>query len=186
MLAAARGEVLEVLHAGPVPAPAPADRLERTHARRCPGTPSRAGTECGRRTGRSLGATSCPPLTYGFSIGLKSIARPYACSDHRLVPSTYRQLNADVLSASIDRKSLAPYVSTGTMRRIGKCAACRRRSTEATSDATSRWTMMRPVCSRPSNPQCRAVTTRRSRRPTGQPGRHETPVIVRASEGPIG
>ena len=58
--------------------------------------------------------------------------------------------------------------------------------TEATSAATSRWTMSRPVCWRPSNPQWRAVTTRRSRRATGQPGRHETPVIVFRSEGPIG
>ena len=49
-----------------------------------------------------------PPETYGFSIGLMSIARPYACSDQRRVPSTNRQLNAEVLSASIERKSLAP------------------------------------------------------------------------------
>jgi hypothetical protein len=31
-------------------------------------------------------------------------------------------LKADVLSASIERKSLAPYASTGTSRRIGKRA----------------------------------------------------------------
>jgi hypothetical protein len=33
------------------------------------------------------------------------MARPYACCDHRVVPATYRQLNADVLSARIDRWS---------------------------------------------------------------------------------
>ena len=48
------------------------------------------------------------PVTYGFSIGLTSIARPNAWFDQRVVPSTNRQLNAEVLSASIERKSLAP------------------------------------------------------------------------------
>ena len=39
------------------------------------------------------------------------------------VPSTKRQLNAEVLSASIERKSLPPYASTGTIRLIGKPAS---------------------------------------------------------------
>ena len=54
---------------------------------------------------------------------MTSIARPYACSDQRVVPSTERQLNADVLSASIERKSPPPYASIGFIRRIGKRAA---------------------------------------------------------------
>jgi hypothetical protein len=39
------------------------------------------------------------------------------------VPSTKRQLNADVLSASIERKSEPPYASTVTIRRIGNRSA---------------------------------------------------------------
>src|SRR5262245_19352984 len=121
--------------------------------------------------------------TYGFSTGLRSIARPYECSDQRFVPSTKRQLNADVLSASIERKSLAPYASTGTIRLIGKRAANRRRSTATTSAAASRWTTSRPVWARPSNPQCVARTSRRSPSGTGHPVRHETPVIVSRRDG---
>jgi hypothetical protein len=62
-----------------------------------------------RRYGRLAGCEVVPPdVTYGFSIGFRSMARPNACSDHRLVPSTSRQLKADVLSASIERKSEPP------------------------------------------------------------------------------
>ncbi len=46
--------------------------------------------------------------TYGFSIGSRSIARPYACSDQCDEPVALRQLKAEVLSASIERKSEPP------------------------------------------------------------------------------
>jgi hypothetical protein len=41
---------------------------------------------------------------------LTSIASPYACTDQRFGPgaTAYRQLNADVLSAAIERSSLPP------------------------------------------------------------------------------
>jgi hypothetical protein len=51
---------------------------------------------------------TCVPDTYGFSTGLRSIARPRACIDQLLVPATKRQLNAEVLSAAIERSSSAP------------------------------------------------------------------------------
>ena len=59
------------------------------------------------------------PTTSGFSRGLTSIARPYACCDQTLEPRTSRQLNADVLSMAIERPSLPPNAWTGIMRRIG-------------------------------------------------------------------
>ena len=67
--------------------------------------PGRSGF--GREYGR-LASGDAPVLTYGFSIGLMSIARPYACSDQLLEPVAERQLKADVLSASIEAKSLPP------------------------------------------------------------------------------
>lgn len=72
------------------------------------------------------------------------------------------------------------------MRRIGKRASYSLRNTVTTSAATSRWTIKVPVCTRPSKPRNEAVTTRRSRSVTGQPGRQETPVILAASAGEIG
>jgi hypothetical protein len=42
-----------------------------------------------------------PPETYGFSSGFRSIARPYAWFDQLVEPVAGRQLNADVLSASM-------------------------------------------------------------------------------------
>jgi hypothetical protein len=60
------------------------------------------------RKARPAGGRTPRPEMYGFSSGLTSIARPYACSDHDVLPSTRRQLNADVLSAAIERSSLAP------------------------------------------------------------------------------
>ena len=120
---AAGREVLIVLRARPAPTPAPADAVEGAdqdpsfdgHARPVP--------RADRGSGDSPRGTCGRPTRYGFSIGSMSMARPNACSDQRVVPSTSRQLNADVLSASIDLKSEAPYASTGTMRRTGKPAA---------------------------------------------------------------
>ena len=100
----------------------PAASKARTSAPPSTAIPGRYGER--RRYGRLAVCEVVPAtVTYGFSIGLRSIARPYACSDQRVVPSTYRQLKADVLSASIERKSLPPYASTATIRRIGKLAA---------------------------------------------------------------
>ena len=58
-------------------------------------------------------ASGCgsPLNTYGFSTGFTSIASPYACADHCAGPdaTASRQLNAEVLSASIDAGSLPWY-----------------------------------------------------------------------------
>ena len=79
----ARGEVLDgARRRAPEPAPRPPDAGERLHedaaAERHPATvvgPLQA-------TALTPGARSSPSgYTYGFSIGLMSMARPYACSD---------------------------------------------------------------------------------------------------------
>ena len=55
-----------------------------------------------------------------------------------------------------------------------------------TSATTSRWTISVPAWTAPSKPRYEAVTTRRSPSGTGQPDRHDTPVIRAASAGEIG
>jgi hypothetical protein len=51
-----------------------------------------------------LGGENPPFQMNGFSTGFTSIALPNACWDHvQQIPARYRQLNADVLSARIDR-----------------------------------------------------------------------------------
>src|SRR5262245_49001904 len=77
------------------------------------------------RYARPAGGSAPPFSTYGFSTGLTSTARPYACADQPPVaePTARRQLNADVLSAAIDTSSLPRNAETGAMRRIGKRAA---------------------------------------------------------------
>jgi len=48
-----------------------------------------------------------------------SIARPRACDESRVVPFTERQLNAEVLSASIDSESEFSKRETGCTDRSG-------------------------------------------------------------------
>ena len=69
------------------------------------------------------GDTRPSTCTAGFSRGLISIAPPYACCDHDVVAATRLQLKADVLAAFIERSSLAPYASIGTIRLIGNRAS---------------------------------------------------------------
>jgi hypothetical protein len=53
---------------------------------------------------RPAGGETWSPETYGFSTGLRSIARPNACWDHTPGrPAMKRQLKAEVLSARIER-----------------------------------------------------------------------------------
>jgi len=103
-----------------------------------------------------------------------SIARPYACCDHDVLCSTRRQLNADVLSAAIERSSSAPYRSTSTIRRIGKRALYSVRIAATTGRTASRLRTSRPVCGRSSNPQYANRTSLNSEIGTGQPRCHET------------
>jgi hypothetical protein len=59
---------------------------------------------------------------HGFSHGLMSIARPFACGDahcDEFDSDGFRQLYADVLSAVIDLLSQPPYASIGIILRMG-------------------------------------------------------------------
>src|SRR4051812_1177275 len=114
----------------------------------------------GRCSDRSTNAApaagvATPFCTYGFSTVFTSIACPYAWADHRGGPvaTALRQLNPDVLSASIDAGSLPPYASTGTIRRIGKRAAYKRSNTVSTDCVTAAFTTIEPTCGCPSKPQ---------------------------------
>ena len=98
-------------------------------------------------------------------------------SDQLLDPVARRQLNADVLSASIDAKSLPPYASTGTIRLIGKRAAYSRRKASRAGMAADRLTTSRPVRRAPPKSQKEIETVRRSASETGQPRCHDTPVM---------
>ena len=68
----------------------PSPSRSRSNARtRAPPSKAIPGRRRARSTyGRLAACDVRPPDTYGFSIGLTSIARPYACSDQRVVPST--------------------------------------------------------------------------------------------------
>ena len=108
---------------------------------------------------------------------LTSIALPKAWADQRLGPRTdaKRQLNPDVLSAAIERRSLPPYFATGSMRRIGNRASYSRRETTVTAPATSRCTTIAPRCARPSKPTNDTCSVRSRSGPTGQPTCQEAP-----------
>jgi hypothetical protein len=115
------------------------------------------------------------PCTYGFSIVFTSIALPYACSDHRLVPLTNRQLKADVLSAAIEAWSSPPYTSTVTIRRIGKRASYSRWKTVVIASTASALTISDPGCDCPSKPQYDSRMRRSRSGPTGQPAWYDAP-----------
>src|SRR5262245_7716113 len=105
------------------------------------------------------------------------MAWPSACPDQDGGPvvTAIRQLNADVLSASIEASSLAPYLSTGSIARIGNRCANNDEKTLATASVTSACTINEPLCTWPSNPQYRSVTRRSRSGPTGQPSCHDAP-----------
>jgi hypothetical protein len=105
------------------------------------------------------------------------MACPYAWTDHDAGPdvTASRQLNAEVLSASIDASSLPPYLSMGSMLRIGKCCANNDANTLVIASTAPTCTMSTPVCTWPSNPQKRRVTRRSWSGPTGHPSCHDAP-----------
>src|SRR5215211_9314261 len=83
----------------------------------------------------------------GFSTGLMSIARPFACGDSRtgaLIWSGRRQLNAEVLSAAMLAVLSPPYSSIGRICRIGNRASNNAVNTVAVSADVSRWTTSTP------------------------------------------
>src|SRR2546423_6498511 len=108
------------------------------------------------------------------------MAFPYACLDQRGGPSAtaYRQLNPDVLSASIDASSLPLKASMGSVRRMGKRSARRRSKTLSTAEATDAWTTRAPAWAWSSKPQYSIVRRRSWSAPTGHPGRQEPPRSV--------
>jgi len=67
-------------------------------------------------------------------------------SDQAVVPRTRRQLNAEVLSASMDRSSLPPNTSTGRICRIGYLAANSRAKARVSALAADSFTISCPLC----------------------------------------
>src|SRR5829696_6037724 len=107
-----------------------------------------------------------------------SIALPYACIDHvQHTPSRYRQLNADVLSAFIERMSSAPYRSTRCILGTRNPTSNSLRNTRTMSSANQRWTTSLPHTRSRLKSQCVNRTSRRSRSATGHPARQEDPTI---------
>ena len=116
-------------------------------------------------------------------MGLMSIALPYAWLLHRPLPVALRQLKAEVLSASIESKSLPLYFSIGSIFLTGTPPRYRLRKMRATAGATSSCTTRVPVASPPPKVRCATRTARRSSSPTGQPLRHTDGVMALRSAG---
>jgi hypothetical protein len=74
-----------------------------------------------------------------------SMARPKACSDHLLVPATFRQLKPELLLAAMAASSSAPKTVMGSIRSIGNPASNNNRNTPVTSVAQSKWITSWPV-----------------------------------------
>ena len=147
------------------PAPAPADGANaRTTA--SPRGSSRGGAaSASRKRPAGRGSTPAPRQMYGFSSGLTSIARPYACCDHDVLPSR---------RPAVERRRVVAPPSSG--RRCPRGPRARspearlvergRRARPADGIAVEHEP---PVCATASKPQYVGLTKRRSEMGTGQP-----------------
>ena len=177
-LAPALREVLVVLHGRPAASPAPADPVECAYEGTALVRHSRAARSS-RRTGGSRGATFAPPETYGFSIGLTSIARSV-----RMVRPARRPLDVAAVEGrrvvGLDRAEVARAVRVDRNHPPDReRAPCRGRGTPGRGHAQRRDGRSAARFGRfPSKPQCdRREQPEVARDATGQPGRHDTPVI---------
>ncbi len=100
--------------------------------------------------------TSPSPVTYGFCVGLMSIAQPYACWEKPLVwPVTGRQLN-DALTFFVLNQSEGRggrHAAASAIFWIGNPASKIWWNTESTSSATDSLMMSGPCFTRPPNVQ---------------------------------
>ena len=123
----------------------------------------RTGGRLHRRRPRRTGSRPCSRRSPRRTRAPTSAAGPDATAS--------RQLNAEVLSAAIDAGSLPPNASTGSMRRIGNRSVVQRgEHRRAPRSTTAAFTIIVPVCGRPSKPQYDMCSMRSCAGPTGQPG----------------
>ena len=100
-------EVLVILRIPPVPAPGPTAVGEHPHGRVAVMQQPRIGASAIPIVLRGAGPSHPSWCTDGFSSGLTSTARSYACCDQLDDPGIPRQLNAEVLLSSIESSSCA-------------------------------------------------------------------------------